>query len=618
MKAKNTRKQLVLSILAMLLCVSMLVGATFAWFTDEVKSGMNTIAAGNLDIELYAGDVKVESDTKLFDDVELWEPGVVVYENLEIKNVGSLALKYQLTLNFGNENDLNGHKLSEVLKVAIIDEIAEGASRADVLAAAKAADACELSNLYWTGALEAGDTSGVKTFVIFWEPDSDEIDNLYNANNGQKTSDGEPLHIEFGVTLLATQKMSESDSFGNNYDEFASILPKAKVVETGAKEVNAYINGWNGEPEAFSLDTSFQFQPNESAEEAESSAYKYWHADYVVVADKDVKAGSLALAGYYQAFADSLGNDSWVALTADEDIAAGTEIRLVELLGATVNYSEICQYGNDGTGFLCGVSALDNSVAGTTITVELRLYETTVDPANPSGNKNKETGKYEVIGTYTHTFPAAKAGSADELNAALAEYGTVELSNDLSFNATGSNGYGVAGVHIAGSTLDGNGNSLGISNWGTWDSAINITSGTVKNLTVNSGMRGIFVSHNGAAGKVYLENVIIDGTIYTLSCDQGTNSGLEAKDCTFNGWTSYAATLGDVLFTDCSFGEGQGYAFCRPYAPTTFVGCDFEAGYEIDARAAVVFENCTINGVALTADNLGTLVIGGTDNVTVK
>lgn len=132
-------------------------------------------------------------------------------------------------------------------------------------------------------------------------------------------------------------------------------------------------------------------------------------------------------------------------------------------------------------------------------------------------------------------------------------------------------------------------------------------------------MRGIFVNHNSSnASKVYLENVVIDGTVYTISCDQGTNKGLEATNSTLNGWTSYAGTIGDVLFTNCYFGEGQGYAFCRPYAPTAFVGCEFEAGYEIDPRAAVTFENCTLNGVALTADNLSTLVTSNIANATVK
>ena len=58
MKRKNlTRNALFSSIIALLLCVSMLVGTTFAWFTDEVQTGMNTIAAGNLDVELLANGV---------------------------------------------------------------------------------------------------------------------------------------------------------------------------------------------------------------------------------------------------------------------------------------------------------------------------------------------------------------------------------------------------------------------------------------------------------------------------------------------------------------------------------------------------------------------------------
>ena len=216
------RNALVTSIISLLLCVSMLVGTTFAWFTDEVVTGMNTIAAGNLDIELLANGKSVATETKLFDDVELWEPGVVVYENLQIANVGTLALKYQMTLNFGNENDLNGHKLSEVLKIAVIDKIADNATRAEVLAAAEAAQATSLADFNVTGMLEAGASTDEQTYVIFWKANENEVDNLYNANNGQETSDKQPLHIDFGVKLFATQQMLEEDSFGPDYDGAAA------------------------------------------------------------------------------------------------------------------------------------------------------------------------------------------------------------------------------------------------------------------------------------------------------------------------------------------------------------------------------------------------------------
>ena len=201
----------------------------------------------------------------------------------------------------------------------------------------------------------------------------------------------------------------------------------------------------------------------------------------------------------------------------------------------------------------------------------------------------------------------------------------IRLIKDITVakDKTQSNGYGAVGAQqLYGGIIDGNGKSFSVNAWGTWDSAINTTGGTIKNLNVTGGMRGIFINHNSTySAKVVLENVTIDGTIYTISCDQGTNNGLEATNCTFNGWTSYAATLGATKFVGCSFGEGQGYAFCRPYATTEFVNCAFEAGYELDPCATVTFENCTIGGVALTAENLSDLVIaykGAVENASVK
>ena len=169
-------------------------------------------------------------------------------------------------------------------------------------------------------------------------------------------------------------------------------------------------------------------------------------------------------------------------------------------------------------------------------------------------------------------------------------------------------------------SINGNGHTLDIKGaGGTWDSGINTTGGLIENITVTGSFRGIFINHNSThSEKVVLKNVITDGTVYTISCDQGTGKGLEATGCTFNGWTSYAATIGEVKFTDCTFSEGSGDAFCRPYAPTEFVGCAFEAGFELGAQAKVTFKNCTLDGEPLTAENLATLVIEKIENATVE
>lgn len=215
--------------------------------------------------------------------------------------------------------------------------------------------------------------------------------------------------------------------------------------------------------------------------------------------------------------------------------------------------------------------------------------------------------------------------TADEMIEAIEAAGqgdVIGLMNDINIDpANMSNAYGTTGINIKnGQTLDGNGYTLDIKGaGGTWDSGINTTGGTIRNLKVTGSFRGIFVNHNSTHSEpVILENVVIDGTVYTISCDQGKNQNLIATNCTFKGWTSFAATLGNATFNNCTFGEGSGYAYCRPYAPTAFVGCTFEEGFEMDARATVTFENCTIGGVALTADNLSTLVTSNTANASVE
>ena len=581
-KTKSTKRALLMSTLSLLMCVSMLVGSTFAWFTDEVVTGMNVIAAGNLDVALLADGKEVDSNTKLFDNVEFWEPGVVVYENLQVENKGTLALKYQMTLNFGNENDLDGHKLSEVLKVAVIDKVADDAKRADVLAAAKAAVADDqgngtLSNFYQIGELEAGASSDEKTVVIFWDANSGEIDNLYNANNGKVTSDGKPLHIEFGVTLQATQKMSEEDSFGKDYDEFASILPKATVNNTGAKTVPVYMGINASEIE---LDTSFQFLPNETEDEAESSAYKFWHADYVISADHDVPADSMALAGYYEAWC---GNNGWVVLSNEgETITAGQEIRLVELLGTTVNYNEICQYGNDGVGFLCGATDLTDANAGTTITLELRLYETTIDPSNPSGTANTETGEYEVIGKYSYTFPDAEVSTMSELTAAI----------------------------NAGATLiDAKGANLGDFNYDA----------KFQDGTVLKNAKFTYFYGGGVNGTVTFENCeFVSDHSYSANFDNG-DGNIIFNNCLFDGWSSFGTAVKGVEMNNCTFQMSYNYGILRFYQDAQLNNCTFDESFEgVDTNVTgttVEFNNCTgVEGkIFNNGDKVGNWFIDGVD-----
>lgn len=251
-KSKHTVRALTVSVLSMILCVAMLIGSTFAWFTDSVTSGQNKIVAGNLDVELYhsngaATDEKVGADTNLFVNNDgsavQWEPGVMVYENFTVRNVGSLALKYRLTMNVGDFNTVDGGKsLKDVLKVAILDGAFSG-DRTDAEALtfnSTVADFVRSGNLTATGDTSS-DTYAV---VIYWEPTAD--DNAYNLSNGKTSSDGSPLFIDLGIDLSATQDTVESDSFDNQYDKYATY-PDAKTVSDVTEFTNVIQNAKDGD-----------------------------------------------------------------------------------------------------------------------------------------------------------------------------------------------------------------------------------------------------------------------------------------------------------------------------------------------------------------------------------
>ena len=237
MNSKTTKKALLSSVVALFLCFTMLLGTTFAWFTDSVTNGVNKIVSGNLDVELYhssyaasaadslwgvgfgyseAHGSAVAPDTKLFLDVDgndiLWEPGATAVENFRIKNEGSLALKYEFKLNVTNATKTPaGRDLSEIISL-YIDEITyaeNGVPQGTTITAGEALN----SGYILEGELLPGETYDFWV-GLEWEP-SDE-DNEFNVKEG--------LSLDLGITLLATQLTYEKDGYnGDQYDKDASM-----------------------------------------------------------------------------------------------------------------------------------------------------------------------------------------------------------------------------------------------------------------------------------------------------------------------------------------------------------------------------------------------------------
>ena len=221
MTKNTTKRALLLSVMALVLCFTMLLGTTFAWFTDSVTSGKNTIVAGNLDIELeYSktmadGSWKtVQGATDLFDDEALWEPGHAEVVYLKISNLGSLALKYKLMMNIAKEvtsTNVNGGtlKLSEHLKYAVVDVTAAFADRAAAIAAAEPT-AAALANYSVEGEM-LKDAAAKTVALVVYMPET-------VGNEANYAKDAAIPTIELGVSVVATQLAHESDSFNNQYD----------------------------------------------------------------------------------------------------------------------------------------------------------------------------------------------------------------------------------------------------------------------------------------------------------------------------------------------------------------------------------------------------------------
>ena len=132
---KSTKRALLGSVMAMVLCLAMLVGATFAWFTDTASTGVNKIQAGKLDIALEMKDASgswVSAEGKTLDFVKaaageqvLWEPGCTyTLPELHVVNNGNLALKYKVAITGINSSA----KLNEAIEWTIGD-VAMGAEQ---------------------------------------------------------------------------------------------------------------------------------------------------------------------------------------------------------------------------------------------------------------------------------------------------------------------------------------------------------------------------------------------------------------------------------------------------------------------------------------------------------
>ena len=244
MENTKTKKALFMSALSMVLCIAMLIGMTFAWFTDTASTGVNKIQAGNLDVQLLMRD---EANSGAYKDISdatepifgpgstanmnnqstLWEPGKTQVAYLAVRNAGNLALKYNIVLNIKDSG------LADALQYAIVPQrTLTGESQTFTETVGP-----------WSS-IEPGLKDRLPKVKVTAAPNGclDEI-----ASDSTKVNETEyfalVIHMDeaagneyqgkdvsIDVTVVATQKDAESDSYSKDYDKGA-VYPVSSQSE---------------------------------------------------------------------------------------------------------------------------------------------------------------------------------------------------------------------------------------------------------------------------------------------------------------------------------------------------------------------------------------------------
>lgn len=224
--AKTSKRALLCSVLSIALCLSMLIGTTFAWFTDTASTSVNKIQAGKLDVALEMKNpnfgvsgaedsdkewVTAEGKTLNFvkaegheDEEVLWEPGATYQlPELRVVNNGNLALKYKVTVTGAKDANAENSK-DDLILMNVLDWTYSISGNGGATNAAS---------------LDTERHLAAKT------TDADVFDTLTIQAKMRETAGNEyqGLAIEgIAITVYATQDTVEYDSTGNTYDAKAA------------------------------------------------------------------------------------------------------------------------------------------------------------------------------------------------------------------------------------------------------------------------------------------------------------------------------------------------------------------------------------------------------------
>lgn len=414
-KSKQIRRALVSSLTTLVLCIAMLVGSTYAWFSNNASVAVSKIQAGSCDVVLQQQDTAgnwtdtLNWDKLSFDSNAVLTPDAPKTLTLRVANKGQLNATYKLLFTFINDPD----DLASSLNVKLTTE----GGGSDVTSPASADDGMTLAQIkndtYRSvlayGSLGACNCTNQESSQCACAASTEERtcscsndDNccvsktievtLRLGSSVEREGENQSLNISnLAIKLVATQADENASYQATAITEVQNSMSNVYVQKVDTAAAVYAMDGEDVEQptvEAFDFDGVCSFRSLDDLDE--ENPYAGYHADVVVTADGDMAAESLLIATYSELFCDG----DWLGWTNDATIEAGEELRLLYALwgeGSTASYAEL--FENDAK-LKCAIADLGEDT-GVTVRVELRLYEV---------EDEAETGEYLTIGSYEYTF----------------------------------------------------------------------------------------------------------------------------------------------------------------------------------------------------------------------
>ncbi len=667
---KSTKRTLITSTLSLVLCMAMLIGTTFAWFTDSVISNGNIIASGKLDAELkyknkYDDTEWIDASTGAIFNYDRWEPGYVDVKYVQVANTGNLAFKYRLNI-VPETPVVDGEvDLADVIDVYVVAEPQGQITRQSLETMKKAGTLAELmedADGAAYGVLLPAEDVAAKDIELAEEDKAIAVQGATTmciALKMQETAGNEYQELSVGdgfrVELLATQYTWEKDSFDNQYDAGLEILEEGDLlVEENAIQ---YVYTEDGEKVLYLVTENYTSDTVNVPEGVTSLGnYSFYYNSNVKTVNVPASVKDLGRAFDSSKVEtvnlseglESISNRAFRNTSALKNVTIPSTVTTIQesafqnsgitesVVPASVTSIEKAAFGycpNLKTITIEGNPVIENYAARACASLETvnLLGENVTFSGTSMVFSNAESGMAEKLTIYVVNSTVAdavekangstsarkykivtKATTADSIAESLASGKDVAFADDITASLSGSAIYGtpVALIQQNGGTIDGNGHSLDIENPAYNGYAIETYGGTIKNLTINSTVgRGIVISL--PKEDIYLENVVIDGPGYAINTTEHNGKNLVVTNSTVNGWTSLAG-LDSVTFNVCKFGENTAKYWQN-------MGYDQDYDRLIRPYVSTVFKSCVfekgfyLDLSALEADCVVTL-----DNCTVN